>query len=229
MQKKIPYECKSFCIDCEKNGSIPSGSKIETISHAADSDDYYRLFKHEYKNNMKVMIVFENPGGNINYDMGEYCHFESIRKYIPIYSYYWIDKRIKVPPKNIDELLKWNNLYGAYIAYLINRYELNNIYVTNLTKCKLNLKIDYSTIRVNCIKKYFVRELELVQPDIVLFMGQAAKKYFQWDYLKKYHFIKNVVLIHPAARMAKKDIVEANNEILDNILGSYLLAARKYV
>jgi hypothetical protein len=215
--KNLEIKCNGFCTACEERRIVPDGCLLETISHAADSDDYFRQTSIKYRNNKPIMFVFENPGGNVNYEMGRFYECNGFSKYIPIYSYYWIDSKAEKAPETIDDLIKYGNLYGSYLLYIINRYSLNNVYITNLTKCKLNNNYEYSRIRENCINEIFVKELELFKPELIIFFGNAAYNYFHWEGLSKYHGIDKTKLKHPAARMNHKDIVIENNKILDGI------------
>ena len=120
--KERPYKCDGFCIDCENRKLLENNEYLEAISHAADSDDFSKLYSVEYKNNKKVMMVFENPGGNANDYLGEWIEYKGIKKYVPTNIYYWLDDKLQSPPTSVEELIEIGIFYGPYLAYIINKY-----------------------------------------------------------------------------------------------------------
>jgi len=223
----FPYKCDGFCIDCEEKKLLKRGEKLITISHGADSHDYKKLIKKEYSNNIPVMIVFENPGGNINYGDGwvEKCTFKNITKFIPINHYYWVNDEIKNPITSIDEVIKFG-IYDPYIVYLCEKYNLNNIYVTNLTKCKFQTKNEesvyadngnYSKIKNNCIEHLFKKELDIFTPEIVLCMGSKVYNWFPCHLVENRKNIRIFKLLHPKARMNLKKLFSENDKILRGV------------
>ena len=226
----FPYKCNGFCVDCEHNGILKKNEKLITISHGADSSDYKKIIKKKYKNDIPIMFVFENPGGNVEYEIGKYKTYKGIKKYIPIDHYYWVND-IEKPIIGYDKLLEGSlegSLYGRYIFYLIEKYELNNIYVTNLTKCKLcNVKTDeiiknYSRVRNFCIKNIFHKELVAFKPKVIICIGSYTYKYFPKDLIDESIWQNCINLYHPAARMNKRKIFQENDKILGRRLQKIL-------
>ena len=211
-----PYKCTGFCIDCEKNKILKKNEKLVTISHGADSSDYKeKVNKKKYKNDKRIMFVFENPGGNINYDIGEDILYKGEKKYIPNCHYYWVEEIEK-------------SIYDSYIFYLIEKFQLNNIYVTNLTKCKLrNNKTqkdirDYSHIRNFCINNIFQKELMAFKPELIVCIGSYVYKHFPSNLIDESIWKNSFCLYHPAARMSKLNILQKNDKIMERCLKKLL-------
>ena len=214
----FPYKCNGFCVDCELNGILKKDEKLITISHGADSSDYKKVISKEYKNDIPIMFVFENPGGNVNYEIGKYKTYKGIKKYVPIDHYYWVNE-IEEPITDYDKLLE-GNLYGRYIFYLIEKYQLNNIYVTNLTKCKLcHEKTDeviknYSDVKNFCIENIFHKELLVFNPKVIICIGYYTYKYFPKDIIDESIWEERIYLYHPAGRKSKREILQENDNVL---------------
>jgi hypothetical protein len=232
VERDTNFECAGFCISCEEKSILKRGEFLTQISHGADSSDYKEIIKKEYDNSYPIMFVFENPGNEFSPEFT----FKGITKNVPYDKYYWISDKITEPPKSPNELVKiakkkgeYKNLYDSYIVYLQERYSLNNIYVTNLTKCKLrkNKKewrvAPYSHIRENCINEIFKKELEIFKPKIVFCMSEKVMRWFPYDIFyecfKKWYPYQNkeveeriVKLLHPAAHLPNIKIVRENDK-----------------
>lgn len=220
-----PYKCNGFCMDCEKKGLLENDEYLEAISHAADSDDFYRLYSKKHNNNTKILMIFENPGGNANDYLGEWIESEGVKKYVPNNIYYWLDDKVTSPPKTIEELVEINRFYGPYLAYLIEKFDLNDVYITNLTKCKLRGGDNYWKVRENCIRTIMEKELSEILPEAIFFYGMNAKNYFMTQALSKYHSIDNITLYHPSAialsqryDMTKEEMIRENDKRINEIL-----------
>jgi hypothetical protein len=230
------FKCTGFCISCEEKGILKRGEYLTQMSHGADSRDYRKIIKKEYDNIYPIMFLFENPGNEFSPKFS----FKGITKYVPTNKYYWISDNITEPPKCPNELIKiakekgeYKNLYEPYMVYLQEKHNLNNIYVTNLTKCKLrkNKKerkvTPYGHIRKNCINDIFKKELEIFKPKIVFCMGERVKKWFPidifceclWNPLQVDQVEKRIVqLLHPAARQSNIDIVKENDKRISHTI-----------
>jgi hypothetical protein len=230
-QKEHDFKCTGFCISCEGKDLLKRGEFLTQMSHGADSSDYRKIIGRNYENNLSIMFVFENPGSEFSPEHS----FRGITKNVPK-EYYWISDNITYPPRSPSELIKmakekgeYKNLYASYIVYLQEKHNLNNIYVTNLTKCKLrkNKKewktAPYDHIRENCIKEIFKKELEAFKPKIVFCMCEKVMRWFPYDIFyecfKKWYPYQNkeveervVKLLHPAAHMSTLDIVRENDK-----------------
>jgi hypothetical protein len=228
-KNSFPYKCNGFCIACEENNVFKKEEKLVYISHAADSSDYKKVSKKEYKYNIPIMFVFENPGANEKYELGKYKTYRKIKKYVPINHYYWINKdKIEKGINNVNELID-AGLYGPYIYYLHEKYQLNNIYVTNLTKCKLIINKNgkeingkYSHVRKFCVNNIFKNELKLFKPEIVICMGNFVYKHFPRNLVEKNIYKARLYLYHPAAHMSDEDIIIANEKYLNKKLPKIL-------
>jgi hypothetical protein len=228
------FKCTGFCISCEERGILQRGEFLTQMSHGADSNDYKEIIKKDYENNLPIMIVFENPGNEFS---PEHQHPSTrIIKNVPTDHYYWISDKITEAPKTPAELIKmakekgeYKNLYDPYMVYLQEKHNLNNIYITNLTKCKLrkNKKlwriVPYDHVRENCINEIFRSELEIFKPKIVFCMGEKSKKWFPYEIFienfKKWYPLqineieeRVVQLLHPATRWANISIVRENDK-----------------
>jgi len=228
VEKKHDFKCDGFCISCEEKKILRSREYLTQMSHGADSLDFRKIVKknYSYKNNTPIMFVFENPGNEYN-DWSVEIPFGPFKRNIPVKHYYWIDDNITYPISSPSELLKiakkynLKTIYDPYFVYLQERYSLNNIYITNLTKCLLrknNKKIEYEHIRNNCIEEIFKKELELFNPKIIFCMGVKATKWFPYNL--KFTKNKNVItLYHPAAYYMKKlEIIKLNDKIIKDHL-----------
>ena len=135
-KKEKGYLCCGFCCSCIEKQIVSKPDDLISISHAADSDDFARAFNSTYANNKGVLFIFENPGDSPNDGIGNFKTINNARRYIPNRIYYWIDDSQIGSPTIIDELIKGRRYYAPYLYYLQNRHNLNNIYITNMTKCK---------------------------------------------------------------------------------------------
>ena len=171
-----PYLCNGYCIDCELKGFL---NEKTSISHGADSSDFKSVLNSNYKNNIAVMFLFRDPSPKNN-DMGNFIKHpqnNNIEKYIPNNCYYWVLDGVNQPIKNIDKLLSYKDLYSPYLFYLQKKFNLNNIYVTNLTKClckKTEGKDNYNKVQKNCVNNFLIKELLIFNPEIIICMGKET-------------------------------------------------------
>lgn len=87
---------------------------------------------------------------------------------------------------------------GRVIDHILQQVDLQkqDIYISNAVKCRLpNLRQPKQKEIENC-KEYIWKELEIIQPDIIVPMGATATRFFLPDMEKcKMLFIKNIHLV----------------------------------
>ena len=219
-----PLACSGYCIHCEEKGNVFSNSQdsFDQMSHGCDTSIYETLLEPMCNGGRRIelpiIFLLENPGGN--YQNGRCVDFKGYKKRPPVNVYYW-SPGIKKWPKSAVEL---SEMYSDYFAYLMNRYGLKNVYITNLIKCNtINGKwYNYQEARSNCIEKWFKREIEIFAPKFVFSFGDKAtngfKKYshqFSWK-------IKYQQLLHPAQRRYSRErMIKENNFRIDRFLKQY--------
>jgi hypothetical protein len=167
-----PFECNGFCIDCENKKLMSNETKI---SHGADSSDFKLLLKRNYDNDTPIMFLFRDPSPS-DYEIYNEIKYPGldIMKKVPNECYYWVKDEIKKPIISIEELISYKDMYSPYIFYLQEKYNLNNIYVTNLTKCLCLNKNNYNDVQKNCFENIFIKELLEFNPEIIICMGKET-------------------------------------------------------
>ncbi len=141
--------CKGFCHDCEDKGIAPKDkAKVVRMSHGCTSDDFARILGSqlpEAKCALPIMFLLENPGGD--YDLGEDCQCDGMVKQPPNKHYYF-SSGMKRWPTDVSEI--GSNHYGDYFAYLMAKFGLSDVYITNCIKCKYDGDC-YNSTADNCI------------------------------------------------------------------------------
>ena len=235
-----PYYCNGFCIKCEKNNVSHS---LTTISHGADSNDFKLKYGNQnYGNKEPIMFLFEDPSPSApKDDTGEFLESNGLKKHIPFYYYYWIDERINSIPKTKLELLNYPRSIPAYILYLQEIYQLDNVYVTNFVKCfskekkskDKQAKDEYDNVLKTCFTNYLSKEIEIFKPKIILSFGGRQFGHLGYyitnsqdfgidnnilkNYIEDIHYFK---LYHPSPGNSTpfEEIVDHNDKILSKIL-----------
>jgi hypothetical protein len=223
-----PIEYTGFCKSCEENKFFKNSDyRLDLISHASDTTDYEELLGQLPNNTtfrlitVPIMFALESPGG----DYGHGTTYDGTNKRPPLNTYYFVPNPKDLNynwPINIEKL---SYLYSPYFAYLMNKFNLNNVYITNVIKCGLTPKSDLQLtpfrglknpkrteymVRSNCYKEIFSKELKIFKPLIIFAFGSNTYKCL--DFAKKdYPNISIRQLKHPKARMSKKDIDHYNN------------------
>lgn len=193
--------CNGFCHDCEDRGFAPKEcAKVVRMSHGCTSADFERIIGSrlpETKCSLPIMFLLENPGGD--YDLGDNCPCDDITKQPPNKHFYFSSGLTQWPTDIADVKIH----YGDYFAYLMAKFGLSNVYITNCIKCKYT-DAYYDKTAKNCIKRFLEREIRIFSPRlIVCFSKQVSDEllYKKIQYpgkLKDVHF-KKVCLLHPAA------------------------------
>ena len=121
-------------------------------------------------------------------------------------------------PTSIEEIAK--NPYGNYFAYIIYRYALNYVYITNCIKCKYAGDIMYEKTKEQCVKRYLKTEIDYFKPEIVFFFGHRAEHIFNGhkDLFPDFRG-KTCYLWHPATRRSRENIIKHNNALLYDFFG----------
>jgi hypothetical protein len=223
-----PIDCKGFCIDCEKKKIFNlSKTKLTSLSHGCSTEDYISILgemQSKKEHNGNVMFILEQPGGE--YGLGKNFDFEGFTKYPPVYHYYWTPSTKKWI-KSIGKLIKEDNFYGNYFAYIINKFGFSNCYITNAIKCKIvstkeNPKV-YNAVAENCRNNFLQLEFDFFKPTLVCCFG--GKSYFLTKNLKGIEKVQICDIYHPHAiatsmrsKKTKKEMLRENNkEIKDKM------------
>ena len=217
-----PIKCQGYCISCEESGLLArTGGRLDLMSHGCDSSDFEAVLGQlpvdGVRINQPVLFLLENPGAD--YGNGapvDYCGF---RKQPPVNHYYWTPN-IGIWPDRIDQFN--GNFYGPYFAYLMKKYQLGNVYITNLIKCKWIKDNDSKAsnddlLRRHCIERYLKKEIDLFSPIVVFCFGRKAEKRLKKIEIDKKY--KIVYLFHPkfigtfyrTKAMSQQDAVQQND------------------
>ncbi len=231
---KQPIQCSGYCISCEEKNLLKNSKHVlDQMSHGADSWDFEQLIGELPipNNNTPIIFLLESPGGY--YLNGEPKNYNGISKQPPVNHYYWTPD-LKEWPTDPYSL---KNLYGPYFAYLLFKHKIKNAYFTNAIKCSLCSlankdkkqfipyrivkTADYrdTMIRNNCYDLFLSREIKIHDPKICFCFGKKVKQMsYYLDFKSKYPEMKCYYLIHPAARMSRKTIIEKNDRQIEKIL-----------
>ena len=220
-----PLKCSGYCVACEDSGRVfdYKGDYFDQMSHGCDTWDFEQLLGPLPKApggycDSPILFLLENPGGY--YGNGEVVPYKGYKKQPPVNHYYWTPnpKEIGGWPKDTDSL---PHLYGPYFAYLMAKYGLKNVYITNLIKCNVigdDKKYNKEEAVETCINKWLKKELEIFSPELVFCFGEHTFDYFK-QYLPEYYDITSR-LYHPAARKPREEIVSYNDHKISVALRS---------
>ena len=227
-----PLACSGYCVHCEEQGNVfyNAGDSFDLMSHGCDTSVYEELLgpipNRGRKIEVPIMFLLENPGGREqNHDFVE---FRDYKKRPPVNHYYWTPS-IETWLVDANE---GNNRYGDYFAYLMNKHDINNIYITNLIKCNTYRKpkpdYNYNEARSNCVERWFSREMEIFDPKIVFFFGHDAKDGFH-KYAPEFNWsVESAYLYHPGAielsqryHKTPDEMITENDSKMDNLLRKY--------
>lgn len=218
----VPLNCHGYCISCEKSGLLKqTGGRLDLMSHGCDSSDFEdvlgkQLFYGEIIN-YPVLFLLENPGED--YGNGKPVEFNGFTKKPPVNHYYWTPNITSWP----DRIEQFNgNFYGPYFAYLMRKHHLNNVYITNLIKCKWvkgedNKVNNDSLLRQHCITKYLKSEIKIFSPRIAFCFGRNAENGFKTIAPEN---CKILYLMHPSyianryqtTKYSQEELVERNDD-----------------
>ena len=184
-----PIPCSGFCTCCENELGLKAATP-PLMSHGCSTDEIQKMLgvdKFDGGNEQPIMFLLENPGGDYGNGMpiGDKC---------PPVKHFYFSPNIKGKwPTTIEEIAK--NPYGNYFAYIIYRYALNNVYITNCIKCKYTGDM-YERTKKICVEKYLHDEVRIFDPEVVIFFGHKAEHIFH-DAFPDFHG-KTCYLWHPA-------------------------------
>ena len=208
--KNHPIPCSGFCTYCENELGLRAATP-PLMSHGCSTDEIQKVLgvdKFDGGNEQPIMFLLENPGGDYGNGMpiGDKC---------PPVKHFYFSPNIKGKwPTTIEEIAK--NPYGNYFAYIIYRYALNNVYITNCIKCKYTGDM-YEKTKERCVERYLKKEIDYFKPEIVIFFGRKAQHIFNQIFPNFQG--KTIYLWHPAARRSRKNIINNNNGWLYDFLG----------
>ena len=198
--------CYGFCTECEDKGKVSEDEVL--MSHGCHSSVYQELIqeKNTFTNNEPIMFLLENPGGD--YGNGDSVTYNSITKKPPVKHFYFTPNCESWPGDDDINIIA-KNPYGNYFAYLMQKYSLGNVYITNCIKCKYTENYEESK---NCCKKWLEEEIEIFKPTKIVCFGCKAEKLYNYYFKRSGIEIKR--LLHPAARKSRSGIIEENDKRL---------------
>lgn len=222
-----PPVCRGYCISCEESGLLEkTGGRLDLMSHGCDSADFEDVLgpmSHDRPGLAEpVLFLLENPGGD--YGNGAPIDFRGLRKQPPVNVYYWTPN-IQIWPRGVADFR--GNFYGPYFAYLMQRHQLLNVYITNLVKCKWVKSPgerggngDASLIVNHCVERYLTREVQLFAPRIAFCFGKVAERGFRDLSRRIVLKCPFVNLLHPSfiqfrsqtVRRSQDELVQENDE-----------------
>lgn len=212
LEEGLAYCCEGFCCSCEENKKcLSKGGDGVLMSHGCTGADIAKAMGLKElpvgQEDRHVMFVFENPGAD--YGQGIVMSCGGVTKKPPVKHYYWTSDMTEWPDNPPE---KSSQLYGGYIAYLMTKHKLRNVYVTNCIKCKY-VGGEYSATAQNCMEHIFKAELTVFRPDIIFCFGARAHGLVK-SFLRKpgYENVKVKRLLHPAQRRYKRELYFEKND-----------------
>ena len=215
--------CKRFCVACEKSGTLDkSHGKLTLMSHGCDSDDFERVLRSRLNRpaaiTEPILFLLEDPGGDYS-DIREPILFEGIEKKIPVTHYYFAPST-QSWPQTIEEVIEDGNRYGSYFAYIMWKYSLSNVYITNLVKCKREGVQNRSLVEEHCVSVFLEKELSAFLPRLIFCFGRRtfnALCYRFPELTERAHY-----MYHPATRRSLSRIASDNDERIQNALNQLI-------
>ena len=214
------YTCVGFCHDCEDRGLSPSeGSSDILMSHGCTSDDFVEIIEQplpEIKYSEPIMFLLENPGGD--YDLGDVRPCDNVAKKPPTKQFYF-SSDLRRWPTSVADI---KNPYGDYFAYLMAKFGLANVYITNCVKCKYRADW-YAKTADNCIARFLEREIQLFRPRIIFCFGRRSSDELLWKRIQRPNKLPDVSfhkvrLLHPATRRKWEKVVQENDRRISEAL-----------
>ncbi len=222
---------KGFCHDCEDHDFAPrNGSCRILMSHGCSSADFEALIGRplpEAKCSLPVMFLLQNPGGD--YENGQSITIDDVTKNPPVNHFYFAPSLTDWPT------YPCGNHYGDYFAYLMSRFGLSNVYITNCVKCKYPDTSDptlenpdkcYTDTADNCIARFLEKEIAIFRPSIIFCFGKKASDELLWKRIQSPGKLpdvqfKKVVLLHPATRRRWDNVVQGNDQRISKALDEF--------
>ena len=146
------------------------------MSHGCSSDDFVSIIGKplpEVKCDLPIMFLLENPGGDCGNGKAVTC--DGVTKNPPV-NHFYFSSELDHWPTTPDEI---KNPYGDYFAYLMAKFGLANVYVTNCVKCeysgdKKDPNGRYLKTAWNCMVRFLEKEIELFQPRLIVCFGRQV-------------------------------------------------------
>lgn len=212
-----PLQCRGYCVQCETNGNVFSDStdSFDRISHGCSTSDYEEILEplpnRPNRIDSPIMFLLENPGSGGCWERT--IGFRGYQKKVPTKHYYWTPS-IRCWPENAENVKPRS--YGNFFAYLMNRHQLHNVYITNLIKCNKagENKYNYKKARSNCVEKWLKKEIEIFKPRFVFAFGGDATAGFR----KNFPNIPCKRLLHPASFVKRSELIRRNDSAIENFL-----------
>lgn len=208
-----PICCHKFCIECERSGVANTGG-VTLMSHGCDTDDFEKILGSKVDKPAAVedpiMFLLEEPGKDFPWRKER--SFSGVTKKIPVCRYYF-SPTSKSWPQSIDDVN--GDYYGTYFAYIMRAHSLADVYITNLVKCKWDVKRSPSA-ETNCVRLFLAEEIKEFKPRIVFCFGRKA----YGGLCDKFPDLwkQCVYLYHPAARMKRSKFFSENDEWIRDAL-----------
>lgn len=229
--------CKQFCRDCETKGLVPkSGSPGILMSHGCTSDEFSEIIGSplpEVKCSLPIMFLLENPGADNGNGESQEC--VGVTKNPPINHFYFSSGLNHWPTEPPER----GNPYGDYFAFLMARFGLSDVYITNCIKCKYDKvaygKRAYDRTADNCMVRFLEKEISIFRPRIIFCFGKQVANELLWKRIERLDRLPDVPfrkyrLHHPASvpRCKKySDFVHENNLIIGNALAELSITAEQ--
>lgn len=227
-----PISCTGFCTSCEDSGLAPTPrSRLDLLSHGCDSSDYEAILGPLPPSELAlggrisepILFLLESPGSDsenaVTVEAGRH------QKSPPVRHYYWSPDPADGWPEDAESLPHY---YGPYFAYLMRRFGLANVYITNAVKCGKKLLQQPQSfepfgasdrndraIAENCYRQFLEVEVEEHKPQLFVAFGARA-----WQLLNHVSGAEAEQLWHPAARVNGSKFIAENNDILHRALAS---------
>ena len=208
------FECTGFCCDCEQKGLAETeGSSKVLMSHGCTSDDFAAIIGQPLPTvccSLPIMFLLENPGAD--YGNGLPLTLRGVTKNPPV-NHFYFSSGLKSWPDNPN----CGNHYGDYFAYLMAKFGLSNVYITNCIKCKYDGPREeekYRATAKNCMERFLKREIHAFNPKLIVCFGCAVSNQLVWPYLQKTgkYSGPKLHLLHPSPRRISWANTTARND-----------------
>ena len=228
-QQNPPITCYGYCVSCEESGVLQQvGGQLSLMSHGCDSEDFKIVLGPMPPSQdpevtrpivKPVLFLLNDPGGGVQ--NGRVIPYRGFQKQPPVNIYYWAPD-CEGWPDSPSQVVEGSNLYGPYFAYLMRRYQLRNVYITNRVKCKYrgenNRANQPRPIVEHCVKRLLTREVEFFDPQLAFCFGGKAMRTFQALVQSVIPNCRPVCLYHPGARLASAELIEENDRWIRGFL-----------
>jgi uracil DNA glycosylase superfamily protein len=225
-----PLRCTGFCTACEDAGLLSDASfRLSQLSHGCDTQDHERVLGSPVPPaawghiDVPILFLLESPGGQAH--NGKRLCYRGVEKIPPVKSYYY------APDPEVGWAISPRDKYGPYFSYIMGKFGLRNVYITNAVKCgKVGASGGFepftggadpteARIRLKCWEQFLSREIELHNPALVFAFGWNA--YRCCELIRRVHQVLPVHrLLHPSARRSRDRIRSANDESIVGALRS---------